>query len=297
MEQLIGIIPVAGQDLDYQFFFNDNFIPIGKNFLAIERSIAECCFFKCTSIWIVLPKYTEPVIKQRVGDVVYRWDQFRKNLQPVPVYYIGLHPRDIGRRDSIPWSVICAGGVIKKFAKKFSPQILPEKFWISFPFGVYPFSHLTVKLLQTIWKKDVRVVLQGFDEFEGKMLDVFSGGMLGCTLFLEDFAKMRNSFRKQAVGEFLRTPRGVYPSEKVPIEDRWSGRWLQMKDVLSDLDLSNVYYHNVGSYAGIETWKKYSFFLSRRWASQMVRSKKVFRMKPKRTTKIGREPPNEKSNS
>ena len=41
---LAGIIPIAGQKLDFDFPWHDCMQPIGKNYLAIEHSIVECIY-------------------------------------------------------------------------------------------------------------------------------------------------------------------------------------------------------------------------------------------------------------
>ena len=44
---LAGIVPVAGQKLDFNFPWHDCMQPIGRNYLAIERAILECVCAGC----------------------------------------------------------------------------------------------------------------------------------------------------------------------------------------------------------------------------------------------------------
>ena len=37
---LAGIIPVAGQSLDYNFPWHDSLAPIGQNYLAVEKAVS-----------------------------------------------------------------------------------------------------------------------------------------------------------------------------------------------------------------------------------------------------------------
>ena len=70
VRHLAGIIPVAGQPLDFNFPWHDCLQPIGKNYLAIERSALECAFAGCDTIWIACNDDMQPLIKSRIGDYV-----------------------------------------------------------------------------------------------------------------------------------------------------------------------------------------------------------------------------------
>ena len=41
---LAGIVPAAGQKLDFNFPWHDSLQPIGSNYLAVERAVLECAY-------------------------------------------------------------------------------------------------------------------------------------------------------------------------------------------------------------------------------------------------------------
>ena len=67
---LAGIIPIAGQPLDFEFPWHDCMTPIAANFLAIERAVLECATAGCETIWIVCPSDMQPLLKYRLGEMV-----------------------------------------------------------------------------------------------------------------------------------------------------------------------------------------------------------------------------------
>ena len=50
---LAGIIPVAGQPLEFNMPWHDSLMPIAPDYLALERSVVECAYAGCETIWIV----------------------------------------------------------------------------------------------------------------------------------------------------------------------------------------------------------------------------------------------------
>jgi len=67
---LAGIVPVAGQKLDFNFPWHDCLQPIGKNYLAVERAVLECAYAGCETIWVVCHNDMQPLIKHRLGEYV-----------------------------------------------------------------------------------------------------------------------------------------------------------------------------------------------------------------------------------
>ena len=39
---LVGIIPIAAQPFDFNFPWHDSLMPIGHNYLAVEKSVLDC---------------------------------------------------------------------------------------------------------------------------------------------------------------------------------------------------------------------------------------------------------------
>lgn len=66
---LAGIIPVAGHKKDFGFEWDNVLMPIAENYTAIERSVMECAYAGCETIWIVCNNDIQPLLRHRIG----RW--------------------------------------------------------------------------------------------------------------------------------------------------------------------------------------------------------------------------------
>ena len=67
---LAGIIPTAGQPMDFNFPWHDCLVPISSDFLAIERAVLECATVGCETIWVVCHSDMQPLLKHRLGESV-----------------------------------------------------------------------------------------------------------------------------------------------------------------------------------------------------------------------------------
>ena len=61
-----GIIPLAGWNDSFDFPWPDYLHPLREGFLAVERSVYECAYAGCDSIWIVCNDDTAPLVKKRI---------------------------------------------------------------------------------------------------------------------------------------------------------------------------------------------------------------------------------------
>jgi hypothetical protein len=142
---LAGIIPVAGRPLDFNMPWHDCLMPIGKDYLAIERSVVECANAGCETIWIVCRKDMQPLIRHRLGDYVQdpawvlRNYEYNKSdhKRPIPIYYVPLHLNDINKRECLPWSILHGAYISRKISSSMSKWLAPDKYYVSFPHGVY----------------------------------------------------------------------------------------------------------------------------------------------------------------
>ena len=65
---LAGIIPVAGQALDFDQLWPDCMMPIAPNYTLIEAAVAECAWAGCDTIWIICNDDIAPAIKKKIGE-------------------------------------------------------------------------------------------------------------------------------------------------------------------------------------------------------------------------------------
>ena len=68
---LAGVIPVAGQPLDFHFSWHDCMMPLSPNYLAIHHAVMECAWAGCETIWITCHSDMQPLIRHEVGEYVY----------------------------------------------------------------------------------------------------------------------------------------------------------------------------------------------------------------------------------
>ena len=67
---VVGIVPLAGWNNSFDFPWPDYLHPVRQGMLAIERSVYECAYGGCDSIWIVCGDDVAPIVKRRLGDYV-----------------------------------------------------------------------------------------------------------------------------------------------------------------------------------------------------------------------------------
>lgn len=139
---LAGIIPLAGQPLGYNMPWADHLIPIHDNYHAVERAVHTAAMAGCNTIWIVMHREAQPVIRKKLGEWVYDPESIWKppdvflNKIEVPVYYVSVNPRDRKRRDSLAWSCLYGAKVSSYISMKISKWVIPKRFLVVSPYGV-----------------------------------------------------------------------------------------------------------------------------------------------------------------
>ena len=143
VKHLAGVVPVAGQPLDYNFPWHDCLQPIGPNYLAVERAVLECAYVGCDTIWLVCHDDMQPLIKKRLGDFVEdpvyinrKYDSGfpSERRKKIPIYYVPIHPNDRDRRDCLAWSVLYGANSAYYIGKNISKWATPDKYYAAFPY-------------------------------------------------------------------------------------------------------------------------------------------------------------------
>lgn len=261
-----GIVPVAGQPLDFKFPWHDCMQPIGQNFLAIERAVLECATAGCKTIWIVCPAPMQPLLRYRLGNYVqdpFYWNLARKRKFPteheklVPIYYVCAHPKDKNKRDSLVWSILYGAKVANKVSISFSKWLAPYRYYVSFPYGVFP-SQFVMK-----HRRDISHGNSFFVTYNGQ--SIIDGEFLSCSIGDKELKILRKTFRDKATGVWRGANEGETPQSlnmvKLPIEERYSGRWLTVKDIFQELNITDSVKMNVPWYYNISTWNGLCTFL------------------------------------
>ena len=253
---LAGIVPVAGQKVDFDFPWHDCLQPIGKNYLAVERAVFECAIAGCDTIWVVCPKEMQPLIRYRLGDYVvdpyiyhqsYTFANYPKKKE-IAIYYVCVHPKDVDRRDSLAWSII--GGAIRAYwvSRKLSRWTTPDKYFVSFPYGVVSSYYLMEH------RTKIRNEMPFYATFEEKSYR--DGLFLPFTFDSTDFVKCRAKFRKEETRE--------YDSEgkRIQTQETFTGRYFTHDFVFEDVVAENAHTVEFPWYYDITTWDNLKKWLS-----------------------------------
>jgi len=132
---------MALEPLDFMFDWHDSLMPIAPNYYAFERSIYECALAGCHTIWIVADDDVSPLVRHRIGDFVQdpvflgRKGKFpSRDRRQIPVFYV---PMKEVERYCFSWNIIHGMLTANNISGDISKWLKPEKFYISFPYGVY----------------------------------------------------------------------------------------------------------------------------------------------------------------
>ena len=195
---LAGIIPVAGQKLDFKFPWHDCLMPVANNLTAVEQAVLQCTHAGCESIWIVAHREMQPILRDRIGDWIVEYgsllqSRFAQKLaqhqvKQVGIYYVPIHPKDRDRRDCLAWSVIYGSLRAFHISKTISSWIVPDKYFVSFPYGLVSLDSIYQNRSLISSPKNFYV------EHDGKTIR--DGEYLPFTFDKEDFKKFRRVIRE-----------------------------------------------------------------------------------------------------
>lgn len=246
---LAGVVPLAAPKLDFGYPWHDSMIPIGRDYLAVERSVIECAYAGCETIWVVCDDSVQPLLKKRIGDYVQdpvwinrEYEKFKNNFRKrIPVYYVPTSVHDRGHRDSLGWSALHGAYVANKISKGISKKLTPDMFYISFPYGVYD-----VRLLKPIRKK-LSSASSVFLCHNNKT--VVDGEYLGFTASWQTIKNLRSLVWEKTKN-----------NKTLQLQKKYSARDFSLSDVFGSLEDKNV--ELVADYYRIDSWDGYRNYLS-----------------------------------
>jgi hypothetical protein len=258
---LAGIIPVAGQPLDFETPWPDALMPLAPNYLAVERCVAECAYAGCETIWIVCNDDIQPLIKHRLGDYasdpvwVYRhFDKYEREQQKtIPIYYVPISAHDRGQRDSLSWSALHGMYTADYVSRMMSRWLKPNMFYVSFPYGVYRVSFL----------REHRKTISTGDPFYlvDKNQTVADGKYLGFTISWQEAQRIRKRIWKEST---LKNDKET--GKRLPVEERFSARFNTVQETFHDVTTEKASYEPAPEYYPIDSWEnytEYAFLLGR----------------------------------
>ena len=261
---LSGIIPIANHESTLQVSFPDLLLPVSDGFNLIQRSVHECAMAGCDTIWIVANQNLSPLVREVVGDWVYDPVYYKRDYaskfysdlrKEVPIYYVGIKPKDFDRRDSYGWSVLEGVHAAYMTSHRISKWLTPDKYFVSFPYGISDPEQIR-KLRKQISHKDENFF------YSYNNLTVKDNLPLPFTLTGEEFVKCRRAINKKTTKGYLPpSPNQKYPSQKLPLEERWSARKFDFSDVFEHVQLEHSYIHELDWYYDVSCWDSYKQYM------------------------------------
>ncbi|MBL97463.1 MAG: hypothetical protein CMF52_06560 [Legionellales bacterium] len=250
---LSGIIPLAGWKNSFDFPWPDYLQPIREGYLAVERSVAECAYAGCDSIWIVCNDDVAPLVKKRIGDYILDPKYFREkdfvkrkryHEKWIPVLYTPVPIKDRDRRDSLGWSIL--HGALSNFliSSKISRWTLPTKYFVSFPYGLYD------PLLLKNHIDSIRGSDSFFLSYRGET--VRDNKYLSFTFFPEDWPKFKWNIKNQCTGG----------DKTIHFSERWSGKNFTLDKIfnLDTIPMDKII--EINEYYSLESWESLKDYYS-----------------------------------
>ena len=261
---LAGIIPVANFESDIEVPYDPCMLPVSNGLTAIQKSVFECALAGCNTIWIVANDDLAPIVRHTVGEWVYdpvyyerTYTKFYKeHRKEVPIYYVPINPKDRNRRDSYGWSILHGINSAWYTAYKISKWIIPDNYYICFPMSAYDIYGVREH------RKEISNPNKNFFmSYQGKT--VKDDEYLAFTMKGDDFKKCRNLINKTTTREYLPPlPSQRYPSQKIPLHQRWSARNFPNSKILSPLQIDNSTVVDLNWYYNISSWDGYVEYMS-----------------------------------
>jgi hypothetical protein len=291
---LAGIIPTVGQPLDFNFPWHDCMIPIAAGFLAIERSVLECATAGCETIWVVCSTEMQPLLKHRLGESVQDpvWISRKHDLFPsaskkeIPIYYVEFHPKDESKRDCLSWSILSGAKVAKKVCESLSKWIIPDKYYVSFPYAVYPSQHLKRYRKEISSPGNFYILTDEGDS-------VLDGKYAGFAFDAQELGKLIKHFWDKQTGKYDSSQPiqdrkdGKFVTKLLPMEQRYSGRFFKVEDIFNQLDNSkNIFKIGMEWYYDISSWDNLCKYLG---FDQKLKKPKLKFFSNKKWNKIGED--------
>ena len=220
---LAGIIPIAGQPLEYNMDWPD-------------------------PVWASRKFEKKP----------------RLVRTQIPIFYVPIHPKDRDRRDCIAWSVIHGALSALKVSSKISKWLIPGKYYVSFPYGIFPIEEIRE------YRKKISSRKNFYLSYRGETVQ--NNNFMSFTFGKEEFIKYRKIIRKEGTGLYTsELDENGMPHTRLPIEERWSARFFELEQVFKDLNLEEATVVEPSWYYNLGCWDQYKQFLGSEESTQIKR--------------------------
>ena len=257
---LAGIIPIITKPMDFQLDWHDCLMPVAPNYYAIEHAVLECAYAGCDTIWIVANDDTTPLVRHRIGDYVQdpvwlrRKSRFpSRDRRPIPIFYVPMDTEHHNKRNCISWTILFGAETALKVGKAISKWVNPERFYVSFPYSVYPVKILRPK--RKLISTDINFAMTFRDK------SFATDDMLGFTFNKEHLEKVMDLFHETEnsflLGENLSNEE-KYFEENLTLDKTFGQVILYIEE-----EMTTPWYHP------IDSWNAYCEYLGSDHKSEM----------------------------
>ena len=239
-------------------------LPIANDYTLLDAAVVECAYAGCDTIWIVCNDDTAPLLRHRIGDYIedpaYYYYNTTKNpdhRKRIPIFWVPQHPKDRDKRDCLSWSVVYGSLVSFKISSQISKWMAPDKYYVSFPYGLTDPKEV-MKIRRSYRTKDNYYMVHEEKTVQDNIFSSFTFGK-------EEFIQYRRNVRK-GTGQF----EGEYKNmKKLPLENRWSARYFELRDVFKNLDLNAANLLHVDVFYNISSWDEYHTYLRSEYSKRI----------------------------
>ena len=272
---LAGIIPIAGQPLDFGMPYPDTLLPVGPGYTMIEAAVIEAAHAGCNTIWIVCNDDTSPLIRHHIGDFIqdplHFYNRYESRMKDrrirIPIFWVPVHPKDRDKRDCLSWSIIQGALTALKISDSISKWFIPDKYYVSFPYGIFDPRPIS-KLRKTIKTKQNFYVRHNNQTVRDNNYTSFTFGK-------EEFIIYRRNIRR-GTGAYttdVTDKRGI-PRSMLPIEERWSARFFDLQDVFTGVNHENSNFYDAPDFHNLGSWQDYRSYIKSELSETIKRPSK-----------------------
>ena len=263
VNHLAGIVPVAGQPLDFKMPWHDALMPIAPDYLAVERAVYQCSLAGCTTIWIVCHAGIEPLIRKRIGDAIstndYSFITTKDKMtdqRKASIFYVPIHPKDKDKRDCLSWSVMYGANSAYGLCKFISRWVIPDKFYCSFPYCIM--DDEAIKKNKELLVSHKNVI------FSHNGQTVKDGLHINLTFKAEEFKTIRRGIRRYVFEKYGERP--------LNISQKLEAAFIPVEEAFKPLDLEHFTVVECPWFYDISSWEGYSNFIGAKIPLSMNRN-------------------------
>ena len=157
------------------------------------------------------------------------------------------------KRDSTAFSVVHGSLTAFKLMSSLSNWAKPTRYYVRFPHSYFPAWQIREHRKALSGPKNCYLTFRG----DG----VKEGSLCSFTFGKDDWLEFRRVIR---TGTGIRPPGTTHEDGlRLPIEERWSARWFEPKDVFEPLDYTMANEIVIDDFFNIRNWSEYCTFISR----------------------------------